>query len=930
MRMKFVVAVAVACLMLSQVNAQQFHPAEEIIAGNFSGDYDDHYTFPGRIIWNYDDQTIAAYLDADADNTGDAYIIYRNPANEFRIFTRNAADTENWPRLGISSGVNTATVSIRNSRLNIHSPVAGEAALIVRDVGDTTDRAWITEAGSFVSKRSSAGAVVEGSVGGDSFARLSLETDRIQWGSGSVIPDTNLYRSAANTLKTDDNFEVAGIATVTDEIRITNPGGMGDASYTWGGDEDTGLYHPSANEIRITTGGNDRVTIDSSGNVGIGVSPSYKLDVNGDVRSSTYYDRDDTSYYANPAGTSQMNIIDFGEGIIDDDGTYFKVGHGNRHVYIRSLNGNVYAYAGSGDTVYLGLSSGNTITTRDNPLYAPIMYDYDNTGYYANPAETSEFNQINAATICLDTCESTWPTGGAGGADADWVTDGSWLWNNTATRVGIGTTSPDTLLDVESSGTPVLTVQTSAQSSQDAIVRIRGARTTSASADVAQLEFYNDESGGAFQMAEISTRNADGTSGTSDSDLLFKVNDGSSLIEAMRIDHLGRIGIGTASPLELLDVNGAIRLGTTSNTNTGTIRWTGTDFEGRTIAGWVSLTAGGAGLWSQSGSDIYYNAGNVGIGSEPSTKLTVNETTNNIAVIAIDSGSTISRTSAVDFYDRGTNKWGIGKDAGNEFYIAEFGVANRLKIEPGTGEIGIGTDNPGAQLSLKYSTGTDQGQIYMDSGDDFHIRNNQQNNEIVVYDGTGGLGFWYNGVERMEIDSTGGVEVKGDIYADSGSLINSNNWPASENPWDPGIYSNNGNWMRFTTNAAPFKWFSDGGTGTNSIMELNSNGNLNVGGKITQIQGRGSKLGQLQHARSISFTTSAMTCLLFPIQIDWDTPFADTSYTVSTDFQLTGGTQGCTELDLWERATNYITVHVCNLCSSGSSTGFIHAIAIHD
>ena len=34
------------------------------------------------------------------------------------------------------------------------------------------------------------------------------------------------------------------------------------------------------------------------------------------------------------------------------------------------------------------------------------------------------------------------------------------------------------------------------------------------------------------------------------------------------------------SPVEKLTVNGAVNLGTTTNTNAGTIRWTGSDFEG--------------------------------------------------------------------------------------------------------------------------------------------------------------------------------------------------------------------------------------------------------------------------------------------------------------------------------------------------------------
>lgn len=52
-----------------------------------------------------------------------------------------------------------------------------------------------------------------------------------------------------------------------------------------------------------------------------------------------------------------------------------------------------------------------------------------------------------------------------------------------------------------------------------------------------------------------------------------------------------KLGIGTSSlPVETLEVNGGIKIGTSTNTNTGTIRWTGADFEGYTAAGWKSFT----------------------------------------------------------------------------------------------------------------------------------------------------------------------------------------------------------------------------------------------------------------------------------------------------------------------------------------------------
>ncbi len=54
----------------------------------------------------------------------------------------------------------------------------------------------------------------------------------------------------------------------------------------------------------------------------------------------------------------------------------------------------------------------------------------------------------------------------------------------------------------------------------------------------------------------------------------------------------GNVGIGVNSPAEKLVVNGAVSIGSSKTNNPGTIRWSGSDFEGRIRDKWVSLTRG--------------------------------------------------------------------------------------------------------------------------------------------------------------------------------------------------------------------------------------------------------------------------------------------------------------------------------------------------
>jgi len=55
--------------------------------------------------------------------------------------------------------------------------------------------------------------------------------------------------------------------------------------------------------------GNSQI-FDNGTSVGIGdTGPTYKLDVNGNLRTTIMYDRDNTGYYVDPASTSQLNVL---------------------------------------------------------------------------------------------------------------------------------------------------------------------------------------------------------------------------------------------------------------------------------------------------------------------------------------------------------------------------------------------------------------------------------------------------------------------------------------------------------------------------------------------------------------------------------------------------------------------------------------------
>jgi len=128
-------------------------------------------------------------------------------------------------------------------------------------------------------------------------AKLSFPANTVNSGGINFGTDTNLYRSAADTLKTDDDLSVLNsyvrnsiwVGPTTPVVVISsnryffaNYGATTTPSYTFYSDTDTGILRIAPNSIGFITAGVSRMTLSADGNIGINTgNPQSALQING-------------------------------------------------------------------------------------------------------------------------------------------------------------------------------------------------------------------------------------------------------------------------------------------------------------------------------------------------------------------------------------------------------------------------------------------------------------------------------------------------------------------------------------------------------------------------------------------------------------------------------------------------------------------------
>ena len=479
---------------------------------------------------------------------------------------------------------------------------------------------------------------------------------------------------------------------------------------SYGSDTNTGLYHPANDVMSLVTSGAQRLTVVSTGKVGIGTtSPNALLDVKGSIVMSGA-----TSGYTGfqPAasagstvwtlptadGSSGQALVTNGSGILswttpsgggitDLTGDVTASGSGSVAATVGTVGTSTAANIHSAELLANAATSANTASTivkRDGTgAFAAGVVTTDgvalkNAGSTLNivnpvggawtmtlPATAGSNNQVlttNGAGLL------SWTTAAGG---SQWTTHGANVSYDGAGNVGIGTTSPAAVLHV------VQPDQGFGGATQPALY-VKGGDAVSGGpgGGITMITGYGDVAGGAMYLES------------------------------------------KPGGLMTLKGGGGVELSSGASADTGSplpMNLTTQASPGYQTGGDVSIAAG------HSGPNMYSRGGNVtinpGAANSPGVSGNILLATSNgnvgIGTTAPMSPLEVVGTVRSNFFSANRaapggyanfsldNKWlmGVG-GASDDFYLEENAAATRLVIQKVTGNVGIGTTAPSQMLEV--------------------------------------------------------------------------------------------------------------------------------------------------------------------------------------------------------------------------------------
>jgi len=452
-----------------------------------------------------------------------------------------------------------------------------------------------------------AGSIRGGSTGG----ALNIQTD---FGYVTIGPQK---ANAGVDFKTNQNsfnfnkkfLSVTGFATAP--------------TYSFADDSNTGIYNEANDILKFSTGGNDRMTIDTAGNVGIGTTaPDAKLMVyGGNIRlknGNMHFDSDVT----NPPGAGNVGVIPgqlSGFSGISPNLEYvfyrgsFLTDFGGETVANNLIQGNAPSCNTSGSLFKCSFNyipSGIPSWVQKVRVYAVKLTNNVNSPNYNDYTSCREFS-VTAGAISV-TDGPDFGTNNCTGSDSKkpkesdttiggFYAQGSQIMrfynDGTNVRVGIKTNYPKSILSVDGNASIGSYATTDAAPENGLIISGSvgiGTTTPIYTLDVngsigrsnSYMDFRSKTSAYGYVFRESTGANTNPylsmfvkEDGTTDW-VGFKVTGNASSSPALAITSGNSVGIGTTTPASLLTVQGAftgttgspIRLSEPNGVNSGLLR----------------------------------------------------------------------------------------------------------------------------------------------------------------------------------------------------------------------------------------------------------------------------------------------------------------------------------------------------------------------
>ena len=403
-------------------------------------------------------------------------------------------------------------------------------------------------------------------------------------------------------------------------------------------------------------------------------------------------------------------------------------------------------------------------------------------------------------------------------------------------NVGIGTTMPQSLLDVYGPGVvPSYTAGTKVASH----LRILSATSTQGTGPRISLgTIYSGSATIESGFIAIERRLGSSSSGSAGSaDMVFGINVAGSpnTTEIMRLDgDVGNVGIGTTNPGANLDVSntagGVLRLSRVLDSSSWTVgdQAGSLDFYnndatgvGAGVRGYVkSVTESTAGnLWSLAFGTSFNNAaateamrinssGNVGIGTtSPAAKLDVYGT------LFANSGVTkLLNESGVGTF-RTTSTMRLATDANS--MVFDTAGSERMRIT-NSGNVGIGTTTPASKLSVSggASIGANYGVAAPTNG--------------LIVEGNVGIGTATPGSSRIYVNQTGADSIIATLQGDSAGTNQTNLVIEAADTGATGLAAKN-ILFRGESGASDFAFAPASGLAAIPSLVLKASGNVGIG-----------------------------------------------------------------------------------------------------